>query len=132
MNKNFNYWKLSKRHKKRFILHHTILVILLLGALTTSWFIADVSLPDNVSKLTAGSGFVVSIIVFLMAVLNRASSLFKIKSIGFFIFFLLFLSIQGIIEVLVWSTGLMTIILIIDDFVMTSIWNNIWYNQYED
>lgn len=106
-------------------------MLLLIIALIVSWKISDIHIPTNVGRLTAGAGFVTTTLLFALAILNRISALFKIKSVGFFFMFLMFLSIKTIIDPLVWTTGLLFIPLLIDDIVFKPIWLNIWYNQYD-
>lgn len=127
-----NYFKLSALHKKWFIIHQVGLLIALLLMFILALKITHISLPSNEAKLSASGGFVVIAVVLIFALFNRISLLFKVKSVGFFIFWALFMMMDYIIDPLKWAFGLMMIPLIIDDLILRPIWLNIWYNNYDN
>lgn len=45
--------------------------------------------------------------------------------------FFIFLGIFMIIEVMLWMTGLLALVMLLDDIIMTRYWRNIWYDEYE-
>ncbi len=91
---------LSRKHKKKFIINQLVVVLLLILSLIIAWQVNDVVLPTSADKLTASAGFVTSFGVLLFAILNRVGSLFKVRSLGFFILFLLFATIKTVLDVL--------------------------------
>ena len=126
-----NFYKLSRRHKKWFLINQFVIVIMLVVALTISWSVNDVVLPTNASKMVSSASFVMTVIFFALAVLNRIGTLFKIKSMGFIFLFVMLLGFNYIIDPVLWTVGLLTIPLLIDDIIFKPIWHNIWYNQYD-
>lgn len=125
------FWKLKWKHKKWFLINQAIVIILLIVAAIIAWVITKVELPSNVSKLRASAGWIVSFFVLVLALLNRIGALFKIRSAGFLVLFIMFLGLGSIIDVVTWTLGLMLIPLLLDDIIMRPIWLNIWYNQYD-
>jgi len=123
---------LSKKHKKQYLINQLIVVIALIICLFISWEVTGITLPTSVDKLTASAGFVTSGGILLLAILNRAGVLFKIRSVGFLIMFILFATIGIVLDVLMWTTGLMTAVLLLDDIVMKPYWSSIWWNEYQD
>ena len=125
------FWKLKYKHKKWFLINQAIVIILLIVAAIIAWSITKVELPSNVSKLRASAGWIVSFFVLVLALLNRIGALFKIRSAGFLVLFIMFLGLGSVIDVVTWTLGLMLIPLLLDDIIMRPIWLNIWYNQYD-
>lgn len=126
-----NFYKLNRVHKKWYIINQIFIILMLFTALTISWSVNKVTLPTNASKLVASTSFIMSVIFFSLAVLNRVGNLFKIKSMGFVFIFIMFLGFKYIIDPVVWTVGLLTIPLLIDDIIFRPIWMNIWYNEYD-
>jgi len=126
------YHALSAKHKKQYVMNQLVVLVALVVALIVSWQLADVQLPTSVDKLAASAGFVTSGAVLLLAILNRVGALFKVRSAGFLLFFLLFATIKTVLDVLMWTTGLMFIVLLLDDVIMKSYWSSIWWNEYHD
>lgn len=124
--------KLSAKHKTAYIVSKASVGVALGAMIPISLAAANVALPTIESQISVGIGFVGVIAVFILAMLNRISALFKIKSMGFLIIFVIMLALKSSIDILVWSLGLMSIPLIIDDAIITPIWNNIWYKYYDD
>ena len=125
------FWKLKWKHKKWFLINQAIVIILLIVAAIIAWVITKVELPSNVSKLRASAGWIVSFLVLVLALLNRIGALFKVRSAGFLVLFIMFLGLGSVIDVVTWTLGLMLIPLLLDDIIMRPIWLNIWYNQYD-
>lgn len=125
------FWKLKWKHKKWFLINQAIVIILLIVAAIIAWVITKVELPSNVSKLRASAGWIVSFFVLVLALLNRIGALFKVRSAGFLVLFIMFLGLGSIIDVVTWTLGLMLIPLLLDDIIMRPIWLNIWYNEYD-
>jgi len=124
--------KLSSKHKTQYVLSKVGVGAGLVGMIPLSLLAANVNLPTVQQQLSVGIGFIGVIAIFLLAMLNRISSLFKIKSMGFLVFFVIMLALKQSIDIMVWSLGLMSIPLLIDDAIITPIWNNIWYRDYDD
>lgn len=125
------FWKLKLKHKKWFLINQAIVIILLIVAAIIAWVITKVDLPSNATKLRASAGWIVSFFVLVLALLNRIGALFKVRSAGFLVLFIMFLGLGSIIEVVTWTLGLMLIPLLLDDIIMRPIWLNIWYNEYD-
>ena len=125
------FWKLKWKHKKWFLVNQAIVIILLIVAAIIAWVVTKVELPSNVSKLRASAGWIVSFFVLVLALLNRIGALFKVRSAGFLVLFIMFLGLGSIIDVVTWTLGLMLIPLLLDDIIMRPIWLNIWYNEYD-
>ena len=124
------FWQLNAKHKRNFLINQAAVIIALIVCLIISWNINKIELPTNIEKLGSSLGFVTTTSVFVLAVMNRISGLFRIKSLGFAFMFLMFIGVRFIIDPVIWTVGLMTIPLFIDDIVFRPYWNNIWYNQY--
>ena len=129
--KNWDYNKLSKKHKRKYLLHQFIVILLLIAAAITAWSVTDTKLPNTYTQFTAGFSFVLSVVFLVFAVKNRLSTLFKIRSFGMIMMFLIFLGIYLIIEVMLWMTGLLALVMLLDDIIMTRYWRNVWYDEYE-
>lgn len=127
-----NFYKLSPKHKRMFIGGKVAIVIMMIIMLAVSLRVADVDLPTVQSQLSVGIGFIGVMTVFVLALVNRVNILFKIKSIGFVIMFLVLLAIREGIDIFVWSIGLMSIPLLIDDMILTPLWLNVWYKEYDN
>ena len=125
------FYKLSAVHKKWFILNQALIFVLLVVALIIAWTVTDVEMPNNGARLLGGASFIMTVIFFSLAILNRIGNLFKIKSMGFVFVFVMLLGFKFVIDPVVWTVGLLTIPLLIDDIIFRPIWLNIWYNQYD-
>ena len=126
------FFKLSPKHKKWFIINKALVFLALVICLFIAVNMAGVTLPTNESKLSASLGFILIFGVMMLAFMNRISTLFKIRSMGFLVLWLLFLTLDHIIDPLKLAFGLMLIPLVIDDLILHPIWMNIWYNQYDN
>lgn len=126
------FYKLNKRHKKLFILNQLLVFILIVIAVIVAMAQVKVSLPTNEAKLSASMGFILITFVMVLAIMNRLGTLFKLKSFGMLIFFLLFVFLDKIIDPVKIATGYILIPLLIDDIIFKPIWHNIWYNNYDN
>lgn len=129
---NIIFWALSSKHKKLYILNNLVLVLALVVAMIVAWMVNKVQMPTEVSKLSASSGFVTGIAVLLVALLNKAGSLFKIRSVGFLVFWIIFMMIRSVLDVMMWTTGLMAGILLFQDIILEPMWKNLWWNEYPE
>lgn len=125
------FLKLSARHRTQYALCKVAIFILMIGMMFLSFRLSGVVLPSIQSQLSVGIGFIGVLSVFILAMLNRINILFKIKSMGFVIMFLVLLCVREGIDLIVWSVGLMSIPLLIDDMILGPIWMSIWYRDYE-
>jgi hypothetical protein len=129
--KDFKFFKLTARHKWMFIVSKVTIFILIIVMAVLALNMARISLPTIDEQVTFGIGFMSIMFIFALAMFNRISVLFKIKSIGFVLAFILLLLIKASIEAMTWAVGLMAIPLIIDDAILGPIWLNIWYKHYD-
>jgi hypothetical protein len=77
--------------------------------------LAKLSFPTIESQLQWGAGIILVIVIAVFAFLNRIKMLFKVKSIGFLITFIILLLLRVGIDALIYATGLISIPLLIDD-----------------
>lgn len=126
-----SFFKLKWKHKKWFLINQSIVMVLLVSALVIAWRVNKVEMPTNLSKLTTSASWIISVFVLIMALLNRIGALFKVRSAGFLVLFLMFAGLNQVIDVVIWTLGLMLIPLLLDDIIMRPIWLNIWYNEYD-
>lgn len=124
------FYKMNMKHKSWYIVNKILVFIAIGVGLLLAMNKTEIKLPTTASKLSASLGFIMLMFVFSMAVLNRIGSIFKIKSVGFVVFFFLFLGLEYIVEPVRIATGYMMIPLLVDDLIFTPIWLNIWYNKY--
>lgn len=123
---------LNKKHKKIFIINQLIVLTALVVSLFIAWQINDVALPTSADKLSASAGIVTGGGILFLAMMNRISFLFKVRSFGFGVFWLVFLTINSVLGVLMWATGLMFLVLLVDDIIMKPYWSKVWWNEYQD
>lgn len=124
--------KFDKTDKIKFIIAKTIIfvMILLMGLLAMHF--AKVDLPSAKEKISWGLGLTLIGVIVAFAYLNRLKSIFKIKSIGFLVAFVILLLLRVSIDALVWGVGLISIPLLIDDLVITNYFKYIYLTKYED
>ena len=127
-----NYYKLSKNHKKWFLINKGSIILLLIVMFFIGLSLANVNLPTVEEKLSVTFGVVIAFGLLLLAIMNRLNIFAKFKFMPFLVLFILSLSLKSVIDAVVWSSGLMIIPLVIDDCIFTPIWNNIWYNEYDN
>lgn len=94
--------------------------------------ITKLHLPKLEEKVSWGIGLISVAIVGVMAFMNRIKMLFKVKSVGFIISFIIFLLLSVAIETLVWSLGLVTIPLLIDDVIVNGYFKVLNVTKYWD
>ena len=126
------FYKFDSKHKTLYILSKLIIMVLiiLMGILAVK--LSGLELPTVSEQIKFAGGVVLIIVVVLMALLNRIRTLFKIKSLGFVLTFLILLAFSYTIETLVWSIGLISIPLLIDDIIINPLWINYYYDKVGD
>lgn len=127
-----NFFRLSSKHKRKFILGKSVIILMILVLSYVALKIEKVTFTNNLAKVSGGLSFVTIVFIAILALFNRISTLFKIRSIGFVVLFFLLIGIEYIVAPARLITGLLLIPLMIDDFILTPIWKNIWYNDYAD
>lgn len=128
-----NWYKLSVKHKKYYFLNKALVMLAIMIAGLVALKIEKLDFPSlsNKAKLEATAGFIMVSIVVVLGLFNRIGTIFKVKSFGFVVFFLMFLFLDLIIAPLKMALGLMLIPMLIDDIIIVPIWKSIWYNNYE-
>lgn len=126
------FYKFDSKHKGLYILSKLIilLTIVLMGVIAIK--LSGLELPTISEQMKFAGGIVLVLGVVLMALLNRIKTLFKIKSLGFVLIFLILLAFSYTIETLIWSIGLISIPLLIDDIIITPLWINYYYDKVGD
>lgn len=127
-----NFFRLSSKHKRQFILGKSAIIIMIITLFFVALKIEKVTFVNNLAKVSGGLSFVTILFIAILAVFNRITVIFKIRSIGFIVLFFLLIGIEYIVGPARLATGLMLIPLMLDDFILTPIWKNIWYNDYAD
>lgn len=133
MGDNFRFSKLSKDHKRKFIIYQLTLFVFI--ALMT--YIAvektDPAVVGDAEQISFSIGLTAMIGLGVMAIafMNRLKSLLKVKFFVFLTMYVILSSLNMIMDTLIWTIGLVLIPLMIDDLIMLPIWRNIWYNNYE-
>jgi hypothetical protein len=83
-------------------------------------------------KMSVSMGVVVGLIVMMFVVFQWIKSIIvKHKFLMFLIAWIILMSLQPIMDTLIWSIGLNIIPLAIDEIIFRPIWESIWYNNYE-
>jgi hypothetical protein len=131
MNDDFKYYKMSKKHKKYFVLHQALLFVVLAAIIIVAIKITNPEIVDTSDKMSLTMGGVVGFSVMILAFMNRLRNLIKIKFVAFLIIWVLLFSMQMIMTTLIWAIGFALIPLIIDDLILIPMWNRIWYNNYD-
>lgn len=127
-------WKMflsyDKKDKRKFIFSKLFIFILIgmMGYLATHF--SKIELPELKHQLSFSLGWILIVIVVILALFNRLQSLFKIRSIGFLFVFLILLFFRYTIDTLVITIGLITIPLLIDDVVINPYFKYINMNKY--
>lgn len=128
---DFKYIKLSKKHKKLFVLHQVLLFLTIVVMAWIAVSITDPKVVDSSDKMSLTIGGSLAVGVVILAFFNRLKSLLKIKFVAFLITWVLLFSLNMIMVTLIWAIGLVLIPLMIDDLVLLPLWKNVWYNNYE-
>lgn len=127
----FMFSKLNATHKKRFVLHQLLLFTSLIVLTIIAIKITNPVIIEREDQMSLSIGAFVGIFVLILAMTNRIKSLIKIKFVVFLTIWIILLSLQVVMDTLLWTIGLNLIPLMIDDIVILPIWRNVWYNQYE-
>lgn len=127
----FMFSKLNATHKKRFVLHQLLLFTSLIVLTIVAIKITNPVIIEREDQMSLSIGAFVGIFVLILAMTNRIKSLIKIKFVVFLTIWIILLSLQVVMDTLLWTIGLNLIPLMIDDIVILPIWRNVWYNQYE-
>ena len=127
-------WKMflsyDKKDKRKFILAKGFIFIFIGMMAYLATHFSKIELPELKHQISFGLGFLLILVVVILALLNRLQSLFKIRSIGFLLVFLILLLFRYTIDTLVITTGLTTIPLLIDDVVINPYFKYINMNKY--
>lgn len=129
--KEFRFSKLSAQHKKWFIIYQLVLIITIAVMTYIAVAVTNPVIIETEQKMNITIGAMVGITVFILAFFNRIRNWLKIKSVAFLITWVLLLSLEGIMDTLLWAVGLNLIPLMIDDIIVLPFWRNLWYNIYE-
>ena len=131
MQENFKYYKLTKQHKKLFVLHQVALFIIIAIMTLIAINVTNPEVSGTSDKMSLTIGATLGVSVMILAFFNRLKSLLKIKFVAFLIVWVLLFSLQMIMGTLIWAIGLVLIPLMIDDVILVPMWNRLWYNSYE-
>jgi membrane-associated HD superfamily phosphohydrolase len=128
----FSFSLLEWRHKKWYLLQKMI-IFAMIGLMT---YLAIVKtnpvLATRDEKMSVSMGVVVGLIVMMFVVFQWIKSIIvKHKFLMFLIAWIILMSLQPIMDTLIWSIGLNIIPLAIDEIIFRPIWESIWYNNYE-
>lgn len=126
------FLKYSKRDKIKFILSKLIVFVLIIIMGLLAMHFAKVDLPSAKEKLSWGVGLILIMMIVAFAYLNRLKTLFKIKSVGFLISFVILLLMRVGIDALVWGTGLVAIPLLVDDIIINNYFKYLDLTKYGD
>lgn len=107
--------KYDKTDKIKFIVAKVIIFILIILFALLAMHFAKVDLPRATQKVSWGVGLTLIAFIVALAYLNRLKMLFKIKSIGFLVAFVILLLLRVGIDALVYGTGFVAVPLLIDD-----------------
>lgn len=91
---------------------------------------SKVEVPELKNQVSLGLGFILIMIIAVLAIFNRINILFKIKSIAFLIIFLILLFFRSTIETLTIATGLITIPLLVDDLIINNYFKYLNIKKY--
>jgi hypothetical protein len=127
----FSFSLLQWKHKKWFLIQKMVIFIMI-GLMTyLAIFKTNPVLATRDEKMSVTMGVVVGVIVMLLVVFQFIKSIVKLKSLMFLIAWIILMSLQPIMDTLIWSIGLNIIPLAIDEIIFRPIWESIWYNHYE-
>jgi len=127
----FSFTLLEWRHKKWYILQK-MAIFIMIGLMTyLAIFKTNPVLATRDEKMSVSMGVVVGVIVMLLVMFQFIKSIVKFKFLMFLIAWIILMSLQPIMQTLIWSIGLNIIPLAIDEIIFRPIWESIWYNNYE-
>ena len=108
------------------------MIFLLIGLMTyLAIFKTNPVLATREEKMSVTMGVVVGVFVMILVVFQFIKSIVKLKFLMFLIAWIILMSLQPIMDTLIWSIGLNIIPLAIDEIIFRPIWESVWYNQYE-
>ena len=131
MNKDFNYHKLEWKDKKVFIIHQLVLFLLIIIIITAAINQTNPLIETTPEKISVTIGSIFTIGIISLAVTNRLKKMLKVKFTAFLVMWFILLSLNSIMDTLIWGIGAAIIPLAIDDIIMSAYWNKIWYNKYD-
>lgn len=120
----------DKKDKKKYLLSKLSIFILIVLMGMWAAHITKLKLPSLEEKLSWSIGLIIVIVIIVLAFINRIKLLFKFKSVGFLISFIVFLLLSVAIETLVWALGLITIPLLIDDIILSNYFSYLNHKKY--
>lgn len=126
-----NFFKFKTKHKFWYLFSKIMVILTMVIMAATVMITSNIELPTNISKMSASLGFITVLFVFGLAFLNRINTIFKIKSVGFVVLWVLFSTVELIIAPLTSALSLILIPMLVDDIIITPIFLQIWYNQYD-
>ena len=118
------FYKMPGKLKFGYILYKLLIFVFIIAMGVTAVFASGLSLPTIESQLSFSVGLVLIGIVTLLALSNRLRSLIKIKSVSFITMFLILLAFSYTINYLIYSVGLISIPLVVDDAILSPMWDN--------
>lgn len=118
------FYKMPGKLKFGYILYKALIFLFIIAMGVTAVFASGLSLPTIESQLSFSVGLVLIGIVTLLALSNRLRSLIKIKSVSFITMFLILLAFSYTITYLIYSVGLISIPLVVDDAILSPMWDN--------
>ena len=127
----FSFSLLEWRHKKWFLIQKMAIFIMIGLATYLAIFKTNPVLATRDEKMSVTMGVVVGIFVMLLVVFQFIKSIVKLKFLMFLIAWIILMSLQPIMQTLIWSIGLNIIPLSIDEIIFRPIWESVWYNNYE-
>lgn len=131
MTNNFSFFKLTAKDKKKYIITQLITFMMIIGAFIIAMNLEKLDLPSSQEKYSASIGFIMLLIVMIIAFANRLKALFKVKFIGFLIIAIAVTLLSKVIDTLALGLWLMLIPLVIDDCIFKVYWKAKWYRDYE-
>lgn len=131
MNDDFRFSVMSAKHRKLFLIHKLIVLVLILTAVFIGVKITNPVIVSETDKVSVALGAIVGAVVAVFAVFNRIKTLMKVKFTAFLIIWTLLMCLDQIMDTMKWTIGLVLIPLAIDDLFLLPFWRNVWYNNYE-
>lgn len=126
------YLHYQKKDRRKFLIFKGIIFLLLIIFSIISFKVSNLKLPTLEDKLSFGIGIITVVGVFILSILNRLKTLFKIKSIGFIITALILLLFSKFIDTLYLTLMLISIPLLIDDLVVNNYFKYLNATKYWD
>jgi len=127
----FSFTLLEWRHKKWYILQKMMIFLMIILATYLAIFKTNPVLVTRDEKMSVTMGVVVGLFVMILVMFQFIKSIVKFKFLMFLIAWIILMSLQPIMQTLIWSIGLNIIPLAIDEIIFRPIWESIWYNNYE-